>query len=119
MTYADALLYYIANGENIDDEEMAILIDKAPEIKAINEILDKMSADPETARLIEEKHKYEMDYHSEMALIYEKGKSKGEFEKAVKVAQAMLAKGLVSDFIFKITGLPVSEIKRIAGDRYN
>jgi predicted transposase/invertase (TIGR01784 family) len=118
MTYADAMLYYIANGENIDDEEMAILIDKAPDIKAINEILDKISADPETARLIAEKHKYEMDYHSEMALIYEKGKCKGEFEKAVKVAQAMLGAGDSFEKIRRITGLSLSEIEQIAGHRH-
>jgi predicted transposase/invertase (TIGR01784 family) len=118
MTYADALLYYIANGVNIDEEEMAILIDKAPDIKVINEILDKMSADPETARLIEEKHKYEMDFNSEMALIYEKGKCKGEYKKAVKVAQAMIAKNMEFAFISEITGLSLPEIEQIAGDRH-
>jgi predicted transposase/invertase (TIGR01784 family) len=96
---------------------MATLIDKTPDIKTINEILERMSADPETARLIEERRKYGMDYLAEMALNYEEGKLEGEFEKAVKVAQAMLVDGDSFEKIRRITGLSLTEIERIAGDR--
>jgi predicted transposase/invertase (TIGR01784 family) len=118
MTNAEALLYYIANSEKIEDKDMATLIDKTPDIKTINEILERMSADPETARLIEERRKYGMDYLAEMALNYEEGKSEGEHEKAVKVAQAMLAEKLSFDLIMKVTGLSLSEIERIDESRH-
>jgi predicted transposase/invertase (TIGR01784 family) len=118
MTNAEAMLYYIANSANVPEEDMTILIDKTPDIKTINEILERMSADPETARLIEEKRKYGMDYLAEMALNYEEGELEGEYKKAVKVAQAMLAEKLSFDLIMKVTGLSLSEIERIAEGKH-
>jgi len=118
MTYADALLYYIANSEKIEDKDMATLIDKTPDIKTINEILERMSADPETARLIEERRKYGMDYLAEMALNYEEGKSEGEHEAKAEVVQAMIADGDSFEKIRRITGLSLAEIEQIAGQKH-
>jgi uncharacterized protein YerC len=93
---------------------MNILIDKTPDIKTINEILERMSADPETAKLIEERRKYGMDYLAELAMKFQEG----EYEKAVKVAQAMIDDGDSFDKIRRITGLSLTEIERIAAGKH-
>jgi predicted transposase/invertase (TIGR01784 family) len=106
---ADLWLYLIKESSRLEEQEMATIVDKNPNIEPAYNSLKHMSQD-EKMRMQEEHRRMELSqYNTDMNMSFEKGLA----EKARDAARRMKAKGYPIEDISEITGLSVEEIEKI------
>jgi predicted transposase/invertase (TIGR01784 family) len=115
----DLWLYVFRNSAKLEEEEMAIIVDKEPDMANVFKILEYYSGDPEKRQLLEERMNADRDFAYEMVARFEagmekgmqKGKIEGKLEGKLETARLMLDYGDSIEKISKITGLTPSQLK--------
>ncbi|WCL48112.1 Rpn family recombination-promoting nuclease/putative transposase [Leptospira sp. GIMC2001] len=106
-TELDYWIYLFRNSAKLEEKDMAIVIDKAPNLENAFKILESYSADPEKRKQLEERIKSDRDFAYDLAATYERGEFKGKLEDA----RLMRAEGIELSVILRVTGLSESLLK--------
>ena len=91
--------------------------EKNEEVKKAVEVLDEMSMSKEERERYEAIQKFEFNYNTSMYNIREIGKKEGKIEgkreKQIEISKKLYELGMSINKISNITGLSVSELKKI------
>ncbi|WCL51382.1 Rpn family recombination-promoting nuclease/putative transposase [Leptospira sp. GIMC2001] len=118
-TELDYWIYLFKNSAKIEESEMKIVIDKAPNLENAFKILEYYSTDPEKRQKLEEKIRTDRDYAYDLAATYERGEIKGKLEGErlgiekgkLEDARLMREEGIDLSVILRVTGLSESQLK--------
>jgi len=92
--------------EDISTKELRELMDMDVDIRKAEEKIEYLSSDPKTLELYKAR---ERSLH-ERANMISSAKNEGAPEKAIKVAEKIIIKGLSIDDIFELTDLPTQKV---------
>lgn len=123
----DEVLEWLLLLEADEDEELRKeLEERAMDNPALQEAIDKwgdLSRDPALIREYEARHKAMMDRLAAEAesnrrqqTKYEEGIEKGQFQKAVEIAQKLLRKGFELEEVAQDNGLSIDEVKELVNN---
>jgi len=101
--------YYLEKEGYLEEEDMPVLIGKDPIIRKARKEYSRFTADDEKMALAEAREKYLKDYNSDMYISHKRGMEEAHLQDA----QKMIAEGLESPLISKITGLSVDEVNEL------
>lgn len=96
-----------------NSKELDEIMKKNNTIKKANEELEYLEGDEAFKRKVELREKYERDLASALYNREQKGIEKGKYDTQIKIAKALLNKGMSIKEIEEITGIKENELKNI------
>ncbi len=77
------------------------------------ELLEVLSQNPEVRQEYEERQKALLDEKSRIATARERGMMQGKHNSAIRIAKALLAKGMAAEEVAEITALSIADIQKL------